>query len=67
MQCCAFSVYVHLRIAFECNVKLLPARRARACADRAAGEGGQFLLRRLATGHGQRAHKRQSKSNHFLH
>jgi hypothetical protein len=28
---------------------------------------GQFLLRRLATGHGQRAHKRQSKSNHFLH
>ena len=42
MQCCALSVYVHLRIAFECNVKLLPARRARACADRAAGEGASF-------------------------
>jgi hypothetical protein len=42
MQRCAFSVDVHWRIAFECNVKLLPARRARACADRAAGEGASF-------------------------
>ena len=42
MQRCAFSVDVHWRIAFECNVKSLPARRARACADRAAGEGASF-------------------------
>jgi predicted ATPase/class 3 adenylate cyclase len=33
-------------------------QRARACADHAAGEGAS-LLRRLASGQGQRAHKRQ--------
>ena len=42
MQRSAFSVDVHWRIAFERNVKSLPARRARACADRATGEGASF-------------------------
>jgi hypothetical protein len=51
------------RLRVQCQITTSSARPSLRRSRRRRGR--QFLLRRLATGHGQRAHKRQSKSNHF--
>jgi hypothetical protein len=60
-RCSAAQCALADRLRVQCQIttssarpSLRPSRRRRGC---------QFLLRRLATGHGQRAHKRQSKQS----